>query len=388
VRVVQVCIGKFHHFHLARYLHAQGDLEAIYCGYPWFKLKGEGLPRNKVRTFPWLQAPYMALGRAFGFQVGPRIRQQWEWRAQETLDKYAAVSVNGCDVLVGLSGSALRAGRVAKSRGGKYICDRGSTHIRFQDRILREENARWGVAWLGVDPRVIEKEEQEYASADLVTVPSEFTYRSFLAQGVPANRLAKIPYGANIARFSPCAAPAPDKFVVLFVGHVSIRKGIPYLLQAFADFKHCRKELWIIGSKTPDIEPVLKRFDLSRIEFKGIVPNSHLAEYYSRAHVFVLPSIEEGLAMVQGEALACGCPVIASESTGAADLFTDGREGFIVPARDAAAITARLEELAGDEPRRREMSAAALERVQYIGGWRQYGEAYALLLKHVQGSHV
>jgi glycosyltransferase involved in cell wall biosynthesis len=385
--VVQVCIGKFHHFHLARYLHTRGELEAIYSGYPWFKLKQEGIPRSKVRTFPWLQGPYMALGRVPGFQAGPTTRRQWEWWACETLDKYAARKVNECDVLVGLSGAALRAGRITKSRGGKYICDRGSTHIRFQDTILREEHHRWGVPWQGIDPRAIEKEEQEYAAADLVTVPSGFAYRSFLAQGIPPSRVVKIPYGANIGRFSPCAAPAPDKFVVLFVGQVSIRKGVPYLLQAFADFKHPRKELWIVGYKMPGIEQILSRFDLSRVEFKGIVPNCDLAEIYSRAHVFVLPSVEEGLAFVQGEALACGCPVIASENTGAADLFTDGREGFIVPARDPATITARLEELASDQQRRREMSAAALERVRHIGGWQQYGNAYSRLLEQVVSNH-
>ena len=55
----------------------------------------------------------------------------------------------------------------------------------------------------------------------------------------------------------------------------------------------------------------------------------------SRSHVMVLPSIEEGLALVQAQALACGCPVIGTRHTGAEDLFSDGNEGFIVPIRNS-----------------------------------------------------
>jgi glycosyltransferase involved in cell wall biosynthesis len=383
MQVVQVCIGKFHHFHLARSLDARGALAAIYSGYPWQKLKDEGLARHKVRTYPWLQAPYMALGRYRRLALRGRLKWAWEWRAAESLDKYASRTLPACDVAVGLSGSALRAGRVAQSRGAKYVCDRGSSHIRYQDRLLREEYSRWGVDWSGVDPRVIAKEEAEYEQADLITVPSEFTYQSFLEMGAPRNKLAKIPYGANISRFSPQGAPPKDKFIVLFVGQVSLRKGAPYLLQAFARFRHPNKELWIVGAVPPAMDAVLKRLPQEGVVYHGIVPNRELPRMYSQAHAFVLPSIEEGLAMVQGEAMACGCPVIATEHAGAADLYTDGVEGFIVPIRDPAAICERLTQLADEPERRAAMSAAGLARVRGIDGWSAYGEAYAAILERL-----
>ena len=92
------------------------------------------------------------------------------------------------------------------------------------------------------------------------------------------------------------------------------------------------------------------------------------------SHVLVLPSVEEGLALVQAQAMACGCPVIASENTGASDLFTDGTEGFIVPIRSPEAIAARLQLLADSAVLRERMSRAALERVRAMGGWEQYGD--------------
>ena len=94
----------------------------------------------------------------------------------------------------------------------------------------------------------------------------------------------------------------------------------------------------------------------------------------SKSHVMVLPSVEEGLALVQAQAMACGCPVIASENTGARDLFTDGVEGFIVPIRDADAIADRLQKVADSPGLRLRMREAALRRVKSVGGWDQYGE--------------
>jgi glycosyltransferase involved in cell wall biosynthesis len=372
VKVTQVCIGKFHHFHLARHLAERGELAAIFSGYPWFRLKNEGVPRELVRSYPWIQTFYMA-GLRYGLvSKSPAFQRKMEWRSHQSLDRYAARNLPPCEVVVGLSGSALQTGRKAQNRGGKYVCDRGSSHIRFQNRLLHEEYERWGLKFSGVGSQIMEKELAEYETADLITVPSEFNVRTFIEEGVPAERIAKVPYGANIAKFSPQGSPDPSKFVVLFVGQISLRKGIPYLLQAFEKFKHPQKELWIVGSEVRDIHPVLKQFDLSRVIFKGRLPQEALSRVYSQANAFVLPAIEEGLAMVQGEALACGCPVIGTEHTGASDLFTDGREGYIVPIRDPDTIAERLTQLADSPALRAQMSAAALTRVRSISGWGEY----------------
>jgi glycosyltransferase involved in cell wall biosynthesis len=105
----------------------------------------------------------------------------------------------------------------------------------------------------------------------------------------------------------------------------------------------------------------------------------------SRSHVLVLPSVEEGLALVQGEAMACGCPVIATTATGCEDLFSDGVEGFIVPDRDTAALADRMQQLADDPALRESMSAAALERVKSLGGWDTFGARWDALLHNLTG---
>jgi glycosyltransferase involved in cell wall biosynthesis len=375
--VTQISIGRFHHFHLARQLEKHGMLKEIWTGYPRFILKTEEcIAPEKIQTFPWLQTPYMARGR-LGFRMPKAVDREWEWLARTTLDAHVSQRLTPGGTLIALSGSGLRSGTWTKQNGGRYFCDRGSSHIRFQDDILREEFARWKVPFSGIDPRVIAQEEAEYDMADNVSVPSGFAADSFVRMGYPREKLFVNPYGARLDRFRQAGEPVLGDFTILFVGNISLQKGFPYLLEAFARLRHPRKKLKVIGSMAPEIQALLTAHDLSQVEFIGTVPNAQLLQHYSTAHAMVLPSIQEGLAMVIGEALACGCPVVASEHTGGRDFFSDGVEGFIVPPRDVNALVQRLEALMQDEPMRQRMSEAALLCVAKIGGWDTYGGRWA-----------
>ena len=383
MNATQISIGRFHHFHLARQLEKHGFLSGIYTGYPRFKLRDEqGIPPKKIHTFPWLQAPYM-MGLRYGLRRWRWLNAEWAWQAHETLDRYVSTKLRDPTALLALSGSGLYAGKRAQQLGGLHVCDRGSSHIRTQDELLHEEYKRYGAEWRGIDQRSIAKEEAEYEQADWISVPSQFCVDSFIAKGVAAGKIVKIPYGARLERFypsHPIASKQDHEFRVLFVGQGGPRKGFIDLLKAFSLLQHPRKRLTLIGSLSPEAHALLGQTALSHVEFVGSVPNAQLREYYSRSAVFVLPSIEEGLAMVMGEAMACGCPVIASTNTGAADLFTDGQEGFIVPIRSPDLIADRLQQLAEEPLLRERMSQAALARVKQLGGWDAYGDAWQRFL--------
>ena len=90
--------------------------------------------------------------------------------------------------------------------------------------------------------------------------------------------------------------------------------------------------------------------------------------------------------MVMAQAMACGCPVIASENTGGPDLITAGVDGWVVPIRDSKALADRMQQLADDPQLREQMSQAALSRVKSIGGWDDYGRAYRQVLTELVGS--
>jgi glycosyltransferase involved in cell wall biosynthesis len=176
-----------------------------------------------------------------------------------------------------------------------------------------------------------------------------------------------------------------DSFEVLFAGGVSLRKGVPYLLEAFARLKHPAKRLRLAGHIEPCMKQVLGQMPLEHVELLGPVPRSELATLMQQSHVLVLPSIEDGFGLVMAEAMACGCPVISSTNTGGEDLYTDGTEGFIVPIRDPQALADKMQSLIDDPVLHSRMREAALARVAALGGWSDYGDRWEALLQRLTG---
>jgi alpha-maltose-1-phosphate synthase len=385
MRIALTTLGVFHSFALARELEHHHQLEYILSPFPWQRLQREGLPRAQVRTFPWLATPYMALGR-YNLQPLP-LRRALEKHIALTLDRRAAVLLRRnpqVDTLIALSSTALTSGRQLQQRGGTWICDRGSTHIRFAERILLEEYARWHVDHIPHPEAGAAREEHEYAAADYITVPSTFAARTFIAEGVAAEKIRVLPYGVRLDEFHPAgnkeavthATNSSAEFNVLFAGALSLRKGVPYLLEAFAALKHPRKKLRLAGAMQPDLRQIIDRLPQQNVEFLGAIPQADLAKLMQQSDCLVLPSLEEGLALVLGQALASGCPVVATPNTGAEDLFTNGVEGLLIAPRDPAAITAAMQQLAENNQLRLQMRDAASERVKSIGGWTRYGDLW------------
>ena len=386
MRIVQAVFGVFHHFELARELERRGHLSVIYSTFPWRRLRREGLPHDLVQTFPWIHTTEFLAQR---YRIGGHwLSDHLGYANALAFDEWTLRRIPPCDAFIALSGAGLKTGRKVQRNGGIFICDRGSSHQRYQEQIVSEEYRRWGVDLQVSDERDTIREEKIYEAADLITVPSGFALRSFLEMGIPAEKMRKIPYGVRLERFRPAGEPPKNRFEVLFAGGVSLRKGVPYLMEAFAQLRHPSKRLRIAGAIRPDFEAVLSRMPRENVELLGSVSQEKMVELMSTSHVMVLPSIEEGLALVQGQAMACGCPVLASTNTGSEDLYTDGVEGFIVPVRDSAALTTRMQQLADDPDLRQRMSAASLERVKSLGGWKDYGDQWERLLAESTSSSL
>jgi starch synthase len=384
MRIVQAVFGVFHHFELARELERRGHLSVIYSTFPWQRLKREGLSRSKVGTFPWFHLPEVLLQRA-GF------RSKWfydhlGYTNALAFDEWTLRRIPPCDAFIGISGAGLKTGISVQRHGGKFICDRGSTHIRHRAELVEDEHLRWGVSEGSQDdPRDLAREEQIYQVADAITVPSTHSRRTYIDRGISPEKIHVLPYGVLLDRFHKVGDPPTDRFEVLYVGRVDLAKGFPYLLQAFAQLRVPNKHLTVIGGVQSEIKSTLATLPLQDVTFTGTKPQVELKQWMSRSHVMVMPSLDEGMALVQGQALACGCPVIATTHSGAEDLFTDGIEGFIVPIRDPEALTARMQLLAEDPALQQRMSEAALARVHTLGGWERYGDAWEQLLHRLTG---
>ncbi len=363
-------LTTFHALNLAQEMARLGHLGKFYTGLP--ASMTPGLLVEQVCRQPLLLAPqYLA-----GLLHASWLQRVSNWPVTEAFDRWLAAQVEPCDVFHCLSGMGLRAHRAAKRKyHALTVCDRGSTHIRYQDQVCRAEYQRWDLDYVGTDTRFIEKEEAEYAECDLITVPSQFARRTFVAAGLPSAKIAVVPYGVDLREFHP-VEKQDQVFRVLYVGQLTPRKGLPYLLEAVAELPLPNFEVWLIGSLDHQVDRFLEKYR-GHFKYLGVKPRAELFRYYSQASLFVLPSLEEGLSLVMAQAMACGLPVVATVNSGAEDLFFDGTEGFIIPAGDAAAIRDKILYLYENPKAREQMAAAALQAVQRLGGWQAYGDRAA-----------
>lgn len=376
MKVVLSTVGRFHMFALARELERQGALECVYSGFPWAALKRERVDRGRVRTFPYVR-PLLMLSGHSPLSIPHQIMEAVHHLSLTSLDAYVKATLPACDVFVGHEGAGLWTGRAAQKRGIRYVCDRGCSHMGWKEALLKEEYDRVGLRYPG-RPRTYDREIAEYEAADLIVVPSSFARDSFTASGISPARVATVPYGVNLDNFHPVARKRSERFEVLFVGGLSVRKGAHDLFSAFDRLAHPHKRLTVAGTISKEIRGALAG-PLARhdVHVMGPVPHLTLKTLMANSDVLSLPSIEDGFGMVLVEALACGCPIIATTNTGGPDLITDGVEGYLVPIRAPDVIAERLQTLADNPDLQKRMSEAAALRAQAIGGWRDYGRAMA-----------
>ena len=191
------------------------------------------------------------------------------------------------------------------------------------------------------------------------------------------------------SRFTPCAGQARNPDELLFVGRLVEKKGLIHLIEALPEIARMRPQvrLKVAGSGPEESALRARAGELgvaARIDFLGPVANDALPELYRRASLFVAPGVvardgdQEGLGLVYVEALACECPVVASDLPAIRDVVVDGVNGVMVPPGDSRALAASVTTLLADRTRCMEMGRAgrsmALERFDWTVIARRYGD--------------
>ena len=353
-------IGTTAH-HAVRGLERHGLLRRLLCG-----ARGAlEIPADRVRS---LGLPSRALRRAAMHDRSGMLRSVHD----QLYGRWSARRLEACEVFHGWNGHCLEALEGARALGAQTWVECASCHPVPRARLLGDEHERWGLPFRSND-RARSRALAELERADRVLVPSEHAYRSFVAEGFERERLIRLPFGADLERYRPRPERPPGPFRVLFVGDCSVGKGVVYLLQAWEALAWTGAELWLAGRVPREAEPLLRRHRaLAGVRWLGFVADP--APVYAAADVFVLPSLDEGSALVCYEALACGLPVVTTPNAGS--VVREGREGFLVPSRDVAALCERLEKLRAEPELRRELGRAARERAEEFS-WDRYGDALA-----------
>ncbi|MFH1039276.1 MAG: glycosyltransferase family 4 protein [PVC group bacterium] len=360
--------GRFHLFDLARQLQKRNSLRRLITSYPRYQAVRSGIPADKVQTVLIKEIIFR------GWNIFPPILRSCynpQYLACDVFDRRACSRLTECDIFTGLSSFSLRTMRRARSLGAVTVLERGSAHLLYQQEILKEEHERFGLPFPGAHPKIIEKELAEYEEADWIIVPSHYAKKTFIDKGISEDKVISLPYGVDLSDFRPL--PGKDRvFRVVFCGTMSLQKGVHYLLKAFSELKLPDSELLLIGKCPDPFKPILEKYS-GYFNWVGPQARNRLSRYYSRGSVFVMNSIQEGMALVQLQAMACGLPLICTTNTGGEDLIEDGEEGFIIPIRDVEALKQKLVFLYENRSLAAEMGKKARARVRRGFSWDDYG---------------
>lgn len=361
--------GRFHVCDLARELARNGYDVKFYSFVPTKRAMKFGLPKECSVSLFWPMSPFLALSKKFF----PKS----QWAARITIlfqDWLTSLVMRKCDVCIAMSGSFVRAPRKAKCQGAKVIIERGSKHIMEQKRILDSIPSNKGD--ITVPYWHIPREIEDYDMADYVAVASQHVARSMLKFGYPKDKLFINPYGVDLSMFYP----VPDtkkEYDVIMVGGWSYRKGCDLIVDAIKQLDY---RFLHVGSIVDMEFPK----DDKRFTHVDAVDQSQLIRYYNKAKVFVLPSREEGLAMVQAQAIACNLPLVGSNDSGAEDLraIVEYPEyiTIIEEFTPSALVKAIKKALSQQED---------LKEIQYAGKtakkltWEAYGKRYSEFLRKI-----
>jgi glycosyltransferase involved in cell wall biosynthesis len=203
-----------------------------------------------------------------------------------------------------------------------------------------------------------------------------------------------IPNAIDLTRFTPMLswereAENDGHVTLLFVGRLIKFKNLDTLLATVALLQEETKtpfRLEIVGDgvERPNLEEQVANMGLSSIvRFRGWVDREAIAPYYQTADIFVTASIWEGMPNTVLEAMACGLPIIASNVQGCEDLVQHGKNGYLVPVKNAPAMAEAVLQLIDNEFERRRMGRQSRKIVERTFAWDQIASEYLATYRDV-----
>jgi D-inositol-3-phosphate glycosyltransferase len=246
-------------------------------------------------------------------------------------------------------------------------------------------------------PHRIDYERELGRAVDRVIVQCQDEISELLRIGVPRARMALVPSGVNVERFTPDGPSLPrtgGAARILTVARLVERKGVEDLIRALPAVPGA--ELVVVGGPPAgelEADPYARRLrDLARacgvadrLRLAGAVAAHEMPAWYRSADVVAATPWYEPFGLTALEAMACGVPVVASAVGGLADTVVDGVTGDLVAPREPGALGRTLRQLLGDGVRRLSYSAAAVDRAAHSYAWPRIADRLAVVYAGVAG---
>ena len=323
----------------ARALARHGSLRCFCLG---TRRGSRGIPPELTRLQPSFGlAAYVAAKTCSVFAA-----ESFRFRMHPWFDRFVRRQLQPGDHIISSYGYANDSFRWVREHGGKTFVDAGNSHPANFWAILTEEHERWRCPYPPVARHHHERSLAMMELVDYVLSPSSFVTRSFLERGFRPGQILRNVYALDLSCFYPPKEPRPANrpFTVIAPGSLSLRKGTPYLLEAFKlVLKQAPGARLVLNRLVSDnVTEVVRRYADLPIDWHPALAHPQLAELMRGADLLALPSLEDGFARTVTEGLACGLPVVTTPNTGASDLIVPDRNGEIVPIRDAPALAAAM----------------------------------------------
>jgi glycosyltransferase involved in cell wall biosynthesis len=275
---------------------------------------------------------------------------------------------------------ALESFKSAKDIGISKIYDLPIAYWRESERLLKEEALRypeWEPTLIGnrMSDEKKARKNMELELADIVICPSQFVFDSIKKHTDHAHKVRVVPFGTPseaLTQGNPLIGnqdTSPLK--VLFAGTLTQRKGLADVFEAIKLIGSKQIQLHVIGAPIMNMKFYSDR--CPTFIYHPTRPHLQVLELMKRCDVMLLPSIIEGRAQTQLEALACGLPLIVTRNAGAEDMVDEGESGFLVPAGSPERIAEKLVGLIGDRNLLESMKRAAQLKAQ-SWTWKNYRE--------------
>lgn len=204
-----------------------------------------------------------------------------------------------------------------------------------------------------------------------------------------------VPNGIDVARFRgqpPLADLRDGKLTILFVGRLEHRKGLGYLLRAFAILKEDYPQLRLLivgdGPMRRWYANFLARKQLEDVIMAGYVPASELPRYYASCDIFCAPNTgDESFGLILLEAMAAGKPIVGTNIDGFRSVVHSGREGLLVDRKDKHQLANAIQVLINDEGLRHEMGHSG-ERTAVQYDWQRVTQAVLDVYREAAGGEA
>lgn len=287
------------------------------------------------------------------------------------------------DAVVYYNGYANKHLELLKDKKVIKFMDVSIGHRLYLQKILDNEIEATGLVQIKSehfsywDEKMIASDLKGCAETDFFLVPSEFVKKSLVENGIPLNKIVKVPYGVNVQQFAPKSDNVigpNEKLKLLYVGSISYRKGIHRLLNVVRKYPNI--EMYLAGGYSQDSKIYLQYKDYANIHFLGFVTRDRLNQVYNDCHVFVLPSFCEGMAMVGLEAMSAGLPIICTTNTGVNDVVINGENGFVYSPEDESSLESHILWFDKNRSKLLEMSKNA-RKTSLSYSWEKYHENVA-----------